>query len=84
MSKGKAVTNIGQPRALARACLFVIKAYQRYLSPLKPATCRFYPSCSQYYYEAVLKYGFIRGSLLGIRRLLKCHPFHPGGYDPVS
>ncbi|NMD42537.1 MAG: membrane protein insertion efficiency factor YidD [Firmicutes bacterium] len=64
--------------------LAAIKIYQRYLSPLKPATCRFYPTCSQYSYDAIKKYGAIRGSMLGLKRLLKCHPFHPGGYDPVN
>lgn len=84
MQEAKTIKQLNRPRAAVQACLIMIKVYQRYLSPLKPATCRFYPSCSQYYYEAVLKFGVIRGSLLGIRRLLKCHPFHPGGYDPVS
>ncbi|HOA34640.1 MAG TPA: membrane protein insertion efficiency factor YidD [Bacillota bacterium] len=83
MSKAKIIDKIKRLRPAERVCLIVIRIYQKYLSPLKPASCRFYPSCSQYYYEAVLKYGFVRGSMLGIRRLLKCHPFHPGGYDPV-
>lgn len=64
--------------------LLLIRFYQRFISPLKPATCRFYPTCSQYCYEAVLKYGVIQGSLLGIRRILKCHPLHLGGYDPLN
>ncbi len=61
----------------------LIRFYQRFLSPLKPPTCRFYPSCSHYALEAVSKHGVIRGSYLSIRRIIKCHPFHPGGYDPV-
>lgn len=60
-----------------------IKFYRLFLSPLKPATCRFYPTCSAYALEAVQKYGPFKGSYLAIRRILKCHPFHPGGYDPV-
>ncbi len=65
--------------------LAVIKFYRRYLSPLKKKpTCRFYPTCSQYAFEAVTKYGAIKGTYLSILRILKCHPFHPGGYDPVK
>lgn len=61
-----------------------IRLYQRFLSPLKPGpTCRFYPTCSQYAYEAVARYGVLKGSYLAGRRVLRCHPFHPGGYDPV-
>ncbi|MDX5706423.1 membrane protein insertion efficiency factor YidD, partial [Clostridioides difficile] len=52
--------------------------------PLKGPTCRFYPTCSQYSIEAFKKYGFVKGMYLTIRRLLKCHPFHPGGYDPLK
>lgn len=61
-----------------------IRCYQKFISPLKRPTCRFYPTCSQYAVEAVGKYGALKGSWLAIRRLLKCHPFHPGGYDPVK
>ena len=65
--------------------LAVIKFYRRYLSPRKKKpTCRFYPTCSQYAFEAVTKYGAIKGTYLSILRILKCHPFHPGGYDPVK
>lgn len=64
--------------------LLLIRAYRKYLSPLKGRpTCRFYPTCSQYALEAVSRYGAIKGSFLAVKRLLKCHPFHPGGYDPV-
>jgi len=67
-----------------RLLLGLIRFYQRYLSPLKGGpTCRFYPSCSQYAFEAVERYGVLRGGYLAIRRVLRCHPFHPGGYDPV-
>jgi putative membrane protein insertion efficiency factor len=61
----------------------MIKFYKKFISPLKPPSCRFYPSCSSYMLEAVLRFGAIRGGWLGIRRLLKCHPFNPGGFDPV-
>jgi uncharacterized protein len=60
-----------------------IRAYQYVLSPLLGPTCRFYPSCSQYALEAVERFGVLRGSYLAARRLLRCHPFHPGGFDPV-
>ncbi len=64
--------------------LAAIRFYRRWLSKLKPRpTCRFYPSCSAYAYEAVKKYGVVKGGYLAGRRLVKCHPFHPGGYDPV-
>ena len=65
-------------------CLGLIKVYQKYISPLKPPVCRFYPSCSQYIFEAIQKYGLVRGGSMGLKRLLHCHPFHPGGYDPVE
>lgn len=64
--------------------LSLIKLYQKYLSPLKGSTCRFYPSCSNYAYEAITKYGFCKGSFISLKRILKCHPFHPGGYDPIK
>ncbi|MDR5693773.1 MAG: membrane protein insertion efficiency factor YidD [Armatimonadota bacterium] len=63
--------------------IVAIRGYQRFLSPYLPPSCRFYPSCSQYALEAVSKYGAIRGLWLALRRLLRCHPFHPGGFDPV-
>ena len=64
--------------------IIAVRVYQRVISPLFPPTCRFYPSCSQYSVEAIEKYGLIRGSLKGLSRLVRCHPFHPGGYDPVN
>ena len=64
--------------------IFAIKFYQRTLSGLKSApSCRFIPTCSQYALQAVEKYGAFKGSCLAIRRILKCHPFHKGGYDPL-
>ena len=64
--------------------LQIIKAYQYLISPLLAPTCRFTPSCSQYASEAIVKYGALRGSWLSIKRVLRCNPWHPGGYDPVS
>ncbi len=62
---------------------WLIKGYQYFVSPLFPRTCRFYPTCSQYTLEAVEGYGVLKGLWMGFKRVLKCHPFHPGGYDPV-
>ncbi|WP_132243815.1 membrane protein insertion efficiency factor YidD [Marinisporobacter balticus] len=62
----------------------MVKIYRRYISPLKPPTCRFYPTCSQYALQALEKYGAIKGTIISIRRILKCHPFHCGGYDPLK
>jgi hypothetical protein len=63
--------------------LFLLRGYKRFLSPLLPPMCRFEPTCSVYTMHAVEKYGALRGSWLGIRRLARCHPFNPGGWDPV-
>ena len=63
--------------------LFLIRLYQRFVSPLLGNHCRFVPSCSNYTYEAVVKYGFLKGIALGGKRMLRCHPFHEGGIDPV-
>jgi len=63
--------------------LILIKLYQLLISPLIGNHCRFYPSCSVYTYQAIRKFGFIKGTFLGSKRLLKCHPFHSGGVDPV-
>jgi putative membrane protein insertion efficiency factor len=63
----------------------IIRLYQKYLSPLKSkGSCRFYPTCSQYAIDALDRHGVLKGSCLAVRRILKCHPFHPGGYDPVK
>ena len=66
-----------------RVLLWLIRFYRANLSPLHPACCRFTPTCSQYAMEAVEKYGAVRGGYLALRRILRCHPFHAGGYDPV-
>jgi len=65
------------------ATLAVIRLYQRWISPRIPPSCRFYPSCSEYAAQALQRYGLAWGGWLALRRLLRCHPFHPGGYDPV-
>jgi putative membrane protein insertion efficiency factor len=70
----------------------LIRLYQKTISPdhsplmtklIRGGVCRFYPTCSQYTYEAIAKYGVLKGSWLGIRRILRCNPFNPGGFDPV-
>lgn len=63
--------------------VFLIDIYRYFISPLLPQSCRFYPSCSSYARDALLDYGLFRGIYLSMKRLLKCHPFHPGGYDPL-
>lgn len=60
-----------------------IRFYQKAISPLLGQNCRYYPSCSRYAYEAIERYGVARGGWMGLLRLVRCHPFHPGGYDPV-
>ena len=66
-----------------RIVLLPIRGYQKFISPGLPPSCRFSPSCSQYALEAVSKYGALKRMWLGARRLVRCHPFNPGGYDPV-
>ena len=68
---------------MKRFLLAAIRFYRRNISPLRKPCCRFVPTCSEYALEAVEKYGPWKGSWLALRRLLKCHPFHKGGYDPV-
>ncbi|MDI6729436.1 MAG: membrane protein insertion efficiency factor YidD [Thermodesulfovibrionales bacterium] len=62
----------------------LIRLYRYMISPMLPNSCRFTPSCSEYSLEAVSKHGALKGSYLSFKRILKCHPFHPGGYDPVK
>ncbi|KLU74932.1 membrane protein [Clostridium botulinum] len=64
--------------------IHIIKFYRKYISPLKKPCCRFYPTCSQYALQAIEKYGALKGGVMSIKRIFKCHPFHPGGYDPVK
>jgi hypothetical protein len=63
--------------------IFIIKGYKKYLSPFLPDSCRFHPSCSSYSIEAIELYGVARGLFLALKRLSRCHPLNPGGYDPV-
>lgn len=68
---------------MSRILVALVRGYQRFVSPYTPPTCRFSPSCSVYAVEAIQRHGPWRGVVLATRRLLRCHPFHPGGYDPV-
>ena len=61
----------------------IIRFYQVVISPIKPPSCRFYPTCSHYGVEAIQRFGALKGGWLTLKRILKCHPFHPGGFDPV-
>ena len=77
---------MGQTRpqsAAAKAALVVVAFYQRRISPLMGANCIYMPTCSEYARQAIERYGLAKGSWLALRRILRCHPFHNGGYDPV-
>jgi putative membrane protein insertion efficiency factor len=63
--------------------LGILRIYKRWISPLLPSACRFHPTCSEYMMQAVEVHGVARGVWMGLRRLLRCHPFHEGGFDPV-
>ena len=67
---------------MKRLLIAMVKFYRRNISPLRPPCCRYIPTCSQYALEALEKYGALKGSWLALRRFLRCHPFHKGGYDP--
>ena len=69
---------------MKRIVLFFIRAYQKIISPIFPPSCRFFPTCSEYSYQSIEKHGIIKGSIHSVIRISKCHPFHPGGYDPVK
>jgi uncharacterized protein len=69
---------------MTKIAVSVLKLYRLLLSPYVPTSCRFYPTCSSYMIEAIQKKGFWKGLFLGLLRILKCHPFHPGGFDPVK
>lgn len=71
-------------RTTKKVGIGTILFYQKFISPLLPTSCRFYPTCSEYSREAIEKHGLVRGCWLGIKRILRCHPFYPGGYDPVQ
>jgi len=82
--KGKKPLSLFWPfRIPALLFILLIKIYRLTLSRILPTSCRFYPSCSQYALEAFSHYGFFRAFWMSVKRILKCHPFHPGGYDPV-
>jgi len=68
---------------MRHAAVMVIRFYQTAVSPWLPPACRYYPTCSAYAIEAIERHGFLRGMLLAVKRILRCHPFHAGGYDPV-
>lgn len=68
---------------MKRLLLAIIRLYQRWVSPGLPPACRYQPTCSHYGYEAIQRYGVLRGGWLALQRLLRCHPLHRGGYDPV-
>lgn len=64
--------------------IYILRGYKLLISPMLPPSCRFVPTCSEYAADAISKYGFLKGSLLSIKRILRCHPFAAGGYDPVQ
>ncbi len=68
---------------VARVLMALVRGYKRYISPLLPDACIYSPTCSEYALEAINKYGAAKGSWLALRRILRCHPFHKGGFDPV-
>ena len=68
---------------MSKIIILLIKTYQIILSPLKSRCCRFYPSCSNYCIEAILQHGIVRGLWYGLKRIISCHPFNTGGWDPV-
>lgn len=70
-------------RVLVALMCGAIRLYQRLISPLFPPSCRFFPTCSAYAYEAISRFGPCKGSWIALRRIMRCHPFHEGGYDPV-
>ncbi|HOO11414.1 MAG TPA: membrane protein insertion efficiency factor YidD [Bacillota bacterium] len=69
---------------MKKILIFIINIYRRFISPIKTGKCRFYPTCSEYAVQSIEKYGAAKGMLMAVKRVLKCHPFHPGGYDPVK
>jgi putative membrane protein insertion efficiency factor len=78
-----ATAKVRRGNPLSALLLVLIRAYQRWLSPLLGANCRYHPTCSRYTYEAIEIHGALKGSWLGLRRIGRCHPFREGGFDPV-
>lgn len=68
---------------MKRIILWLLRGYKRFISPLLPPSCRFTPTCSEYTYQAVERFGAVKGGWLGFKRIVRCNPFNPGGYDPV-
>jgi uncharacterized protein len=68
---------------MQRVLIAVLRGYKLFLSPLLPSACRFYPTCSEYMMEAIARHGTVQGFWMGLRRVVRCHPFHEGGFDPV-
>lgn len=81
---GIRIKNSKESFKMKRLAIYIIRLYQRFISPIFPSCCRFYPTCSEYAIQALEKHGLLKGIYLAIRRVLKCHPFHPGGYDPLK
>jgi uncharacterized protein len=82
LAAGEAYETFGTKRMIARLLIALVRVYQKLISPLLPPSCRFEPSCSRYAVACLEAHGAVRGSLLSVKRLCKCHPFHPGGHDP--
>ena len=74
---------MSRPGVVARLLLALVTGYRRWVTPLLPARCRFSPTCSAYAAEALARHGALRGGILSVRRVARCHPFHTGGHDPV-
>lgn len=68
---------------MKQLALFLLRVYKRFISPALPPSCRFTPTCSEYSYQAIERYGFAKGAWMGLKRIVRCNPFNPGGYDPV-
>ena len=83
MTEADGTLALARPSVASRVLVALIAGYRRFVSPLLAPRCRFEPSCSAYALEAVRSHGALRGSWLAVRRVGRCHPFHPGGFDPV-
>jgi uncharacterized protein len=79
----RAAVGAARPSVAARLLMLIVSGYRRVVSPLLMPRCRFAPSCSAYALQALAEHGALRGGWLAVRRISRCHPFHPGGYDPV-